>query len=204
MSFQQRSYYIQVDLAWLVSFLRTIEPTFSTNGPPASSSAQLNASISGSSDHVTLDSNPLSSTQNHYPTETESAVVTPSVIAIDDDEVARMDAEQIPESVPADLTDITVPNDNAVFAVEELVSNTAAPSTAAMSTEEPTMISDVTRCDIRASSETPDHHASFVTPRHSQNQSRSVDIASSSLNSSLSPNFRKSVITILNNLKNAK
>lgn len=126
------------------------------------------------------------------------------MIAIDDDEVARMDAEQIPESVPADLTDITAPNDNAVFAVEELVSNTAAPSMMAIPTEEPSMTFDITLCDIRASSETHDHHASSVTPRASQNQSRPVDIASSSVNSSLSPNFRKSVITILNNLKNAK
>jgi hypothetical protein len=161
---------MQVDLACSVPFLEKIEPTFSTNGPPVSSSVQLNASISGSSDHVTLDSNPLSSTQHHYQTETESAVVTPSVIAIEDDEVARMDAEQIPESVPADLADITAPNDNAVFAIEELVSNTYAPPMTSTQTADSSVTSNVTRSN-----------ASSMTLRDSQDQSRSVDIASSSM-----------------------
>ena len=149
---------------------------FSNNEPPASSSLQLNASISGSSDHVTLDSNPLSSTQNHYPIETDSIVATPSVIAIDDDEVARMDAEQIPESVPGDLTDVSAPNDNAVFAVEESGSNTDAPPMMSTETEEKSVLSDVTLRDAEASSETRDHHESSITRSDLQNQSRSVRI----------------------------
>jgi hypothetical protein len=39
-----------------------------------------------------------------------------------------MDAEQIPEPIPTDITDVVaVPNDNAIFVVDELVSNTTTP-----------------------------------------------------------------------------
>jgi hypothetical protein len=100
---------------------------FSINGHPVPSNLQLNASISGSSDYVTLDSDRLQSGQNYHPIESESNVTTPRRIPIDDDEVARMDAEQIPEPIPADITDIPVPNDNAVFVVDELVSNATTP-----------------------------------------------------------------------------
>jgi hypothetical protein len=39
-----------------------------------------------------------------------------------------MDAEQIPEPIPADITDVAVANDNAVFVIDELVSNTTTPT----------------------------------------------------------------------------
>lgn len=99
------------------------------NGQLISSNHQLNTSISGSSDYVTLDSDRIQSTQNHHyhPIESESNVTTPRRIPVDDDEVARMDAEQIPEPIPADVTDVAVQNDNAVFIVDESVSNLTPP-----------------------------------------------------------------------------
>jgi hypothetical protein len=74
-----------------------------------------------------LDSDRLQSGQNYHPVESESNITTPRRIPVDDDEVARMDAEQIPEPIPGDITDITVPNDNAVFVIDELISSTTGP-----------------------------------------------------------------------------
>jgi hypothetical protein len=93
---------------------------------------------------VTLDSDRLQSGQNHHPIESESNITTPRRIPVDDDEVARMDAEQIPEPIPADITDITVPNDNAVFVIDELVSNTTNVkiSTTIINLNEQSMISE--------------------------------------------------------------
>lgn len=83
----------------------------------------MNASVSSPSDHLTLDSNPLASVQEPSCPEIEAIVTTaPRVVAIEDDEAARMDAEQTPEHVPVDLEDIPVAGDNAVFVVDELVS----------------------------------------------------------------------------------
>jgi len=59
--------------------------------------------------------------------ESESNVTTPRRIPVEDDEVARMDAEQIPERIPTDITDVAIPNDNAVFVVDELLSSTVPP-----------------------------------------------------------------------------
>ncbi len=75
-----------------------------------------------------MDSDRLQSRQNYDPIESESNITTPRPIPIVDDEVARMDAEQIPEPIPADITDVAVPNDNAVFVIDELVSNTITPN----------------------------------------------------------------------------
>lgn len=97
---------------------------FSINGHPVPLNLQLNASISSSSDYVTLDSDRVQLGQRYHPIGSESNVTTPRQIPIDDDEVARMDAEQIPEPIPADIVDVAVPNDNAVFVMEELVTST--------------------------------------------------------------------------------
>lgn len=96
---------------------------FSINGHPVPSNLQLNTSISSSSDYITLDSDRMQLGQSYHPIGSESNDTTPRRIPIDDDEVARMDAEQIPEPIPGDITDVTVANDNAVFVMDELVSS---------------------------------------------------------------------------------
>ena len=89
------------------------------------SNHQVNASISGSSDYVTLDSDHMESNQNHYSLQTDSNSVMSRLLTVQYDEAARMDAEQIPEPMPADIADVAVPNDNAVFVLDESVSHTA-------------------------------------------------------------------------------
>lgn len=90
---------------------------------PTSSSLQANISVTNSSDHVTSDSNPVPSVQEPFCHETESLVETATrVVTIEDDEAARMDAEQTPEHVPVDVEDIPVPSDNAIFVADELMS----------------------------------------------------------------------------------
>ena len=96
-------------------------------GPPIVNNHQANASISGSSDYVTLDSDHVESNQNHYSLQTDSNSVMSRLLTVQYDEAARMDAEQIPEPLPADITDVAVPIDNAVFALDESVSHKAIP-----------------------------------------------------------------------------
>ena len=116
---------------------------FSTNGHPVPSNLQLNTSISSSSDYVTLDSDRMRLGQSYHPIGSESNATTPRQIPIDDDEVARMDAEQIPEPIPADITDVAVPNDNAVFVVDELVSDvTPTKIPRSINDDDPSMESD--------------------------------------------------------------
>ena len=88
---------------------------------------QVNASISGSSDYVTLDSDQVESNQQHYSLQADSNSVMSRLLTVQYDEAARMDAEQIPEPLPADITDVAVPNDNAVFVLDESVSHKSIP-----------------------------------------------------------------------------
>jgi len=70
-------------------------------------------------------------------------MTTPRRIPVEDDEVARMDAEQIPEPIPADIMDVAVPNDNAVFVVDELITSTTTPKISiAKTTDEQSSISE--------------------------------------------------------------
>ena len=137
------------------------------------SNVQLNASISGSSDYISLDNDRMQSTQNqyHHHNETESNVTTPRHIPVDDDEVARMDAEQIPEPIPADITDVVVPNDNAIFAVDELISNTEAPKIPLRNIDEQSTTSNVTLREMETSSEVQENDESTIT-RNLRRQSR--------------------------------
>jgi hypothetical protein len=123
---------------------------FSITDQPVSSSLQFNASISGSSDYITLDSDRI-----HYPIRTESNEATPRRIPMDDDEVARMDAEQIPEPIPADITDVAVPNDNAIFVMDDLVSSTHIPKILSSNIDEHSFSSDVHENDELTSLRNP-------------------------------------------------
>ena len=91
------------------------------------SNHQVNASISGSSDYVTLDSDHVESNQQHYSLQADSNSVMSRLLTVQYDEAARMDAEQIPEPLPADITDVAVPNDNAVFVLDESISHKSIP-----------------------------------------------------------------------------
>jgi hypothetical protein len=144
---------------------------FSINDQPVSSNLQLNASISGSSDYVTLDSDRMPSTHHHHhPIQSESNETTPRRILIDD-EVARMDAEQIPEPIPADITDVAVPNDNAIFVVDELVSTRDVPKISSSNIDEQSIISDATSREIDASSEVHENDE-LTSTRSSRRPSR--------------------------------
>jgi len=148
-------------------FITKMKPIiFSINSQPAPLNLQLNASISGSNDYMTSDNGQIQSMENqyHHLDETES---TPQRILVDDDEVARMDAEQIPEPIPADIIDVIVPNDNAVFVVDELV----ASKMSTRNINEQSMTSNTTLREMEVSSEV---HASdeSTTPRNLSRQSR--------------------------------
>lgn len=173
---------------------------FSINGHPIPYNLQLNTSISSSSDYITLDSDRGRLGQRYHPLGSESNGTTPRRIPIDDDEVARMDAEQIPEPIPADITDIPVPNDNAVFVVDELISSTVPINIPPIitldqqSTESISQTSTIMRSSGRQSR--------YVIPRSCPSTTRIL--FSSVTASSTSSNFRKSISSILMNLKNAK
>ncbi|CAF2516189.1 unnamed protein product [Rotaria sp. Silwood2] len=154
--------------------------TSSINNLPTSSNLQLNANITSSSDYSTLDNDRIESTedQNHHSIQTESIVIISRHISVDDSEINQMDTEQISN----DHTDTTVlnnnnDNDDASFVIEETVSNT-----------------DTFKISI--SSKTNENDESTIT-RNSNRKSRLTTTSSSN-------NFRKSIISILNNLKTAK
>ena len=107
---------------------------------------------------------------HHHPIQSGSNETTPGRILIDD-EVARMDAEQIPEPIPADITDVAVPNDNAVFVIDELVSNRDVPKIPSSNIDEQSITSDATSRGIDASSEVHENDE-LTSSRGSCRQSR--------------------------------
>ncbi|CAF1228584.1 unnamed protein product [Adineta steineri] len=166
----------------------------SNSDQPISSSFQVNRSINGSNDYIISDNEHIQSIQNNYhhlPNEIDFITTTPTRIAVDDDEVARMDAEQIPEPIPADITDVTVPNDNAMFIVDESISNTNTPEIPTNSIDQQSIASNIASC-----SETYENDDSIAW-KNIRRQSRLTTSSSSN-------NSRKSMNIILNNLKTAK
>jgi hypothetical protein len=127
-----------------------------------SSSRTLTTSVSDSNDHLTSDSSLLSSNQHQYPIEISSSLVMPRLIPIEDDEAARMDAEQTPERVPVGLPDVTIPNDNAVFVIEELVTMNKSAQTLPKSLEQQSHISDTVSCDVNTSLDMQNDHESIT------------------------------------------
>ncbi|CAF3491713.1 unnamed protein product [Rotaria sp. Silwood1] len=151
--------------------------TSSINGLPTSSNLQLNTNITSSSDYSKLDNDRIESTEdlNHHSIQIESIVITSKHISVDDNEINQMDTQHIQD----DNTDVTVLNNNTdtSFIVDETVSNT-----------------DMSKISI--SSKTNENDESTIT-RNSNRKSRLTSNSSSG-------NFRKSIISILNNLKTAK
>jgi hypothetical protein len=131
-----------------------------------SSDLRLNASMSGSSDYVTLDIQANES--RHHPIQIESIVGTPSLINVDHDEAARMDAEQNSEHLPADITDVAVPNDNAVFVIDESISNTDIPIISTTNIDEQSDTSDVSLHEMNGSSDVHDNDEQTMQRRTSR------------------------------------
>ncbi|CAF3697955.1 unnamed protein product [Rotaria sordida] len=151
--------------------------TSSINELLTPSNLQFNTNTTSSSDYSTLDNDriELTEVQNHHPIETESIVTISRHISVDDNEINQMDTEHIPD----DNTDVIVlnNNDNASFIVDEAVSN-------------------IDTSKISISSKTNENDESTMTGSSNRKSRLTTN--------SLSHNFRKSIISILNNLKTAK
>lgn len=171
-----------------------VETTISSNIPPLTNETTETSLSSPSTfeTHATSSNAPLdsdrmaSTTDNHQEDsiESQSTDTTPRRISIDDDEVARMDAEQIAETIPTDITNVSLTNDNAIFTVDDFN----------LGTEQQKMLTSHQR----------DHHLSenqgFVKTNKTERQNSRLRLN----HRSTSVNFRKTVNSILSNLKTAK